>query len=124
VIYYLPLLALTETLIVATNLLLQVTPFMMALSTLTVFFLVPGIVALGVGLGAAYPDFKAENPAQTVTSFGGLHLHDRKRRPHRAGAAAPGRPGLPHLHGRPPRPAPRSGPLGVDLRRLRRWPSR
>jgi ABC-2 type transport system permease protein len=72
VIYYLPLLVLTETLIVATNLLLQVTPFMMALSTLTVFFLVPGIVSLGVGLGAAYPDFKAENPAQTVTSFGGL----------------------------------------------------
>jgi len=33
---------------------------------------VPGIVALGVGLGAAYPDFKAENPTQTVTSFGGL----------------------------------------------------
>jgi ABC-2 type transport system permease protein len=44
----------------------------MALSTVTVFFLVPGIVAMGIGLGAAYPDFKAENPAQTVTSFGGL----------------------------------------------------
>ncbi len=72
VIYYLPLLVLTETLIVATNLLLQVTPLMMTLSTLTVFCLVPGIVSLGVGLGAAYPDFKAENPAQTVTSFGGL----------------------------------------------------
>ena len=35
-------------------------------------FLVPGIVAMGIGLGAAYPDFKAENPTQTVTSFGGL----------------------------------------------------
>jgi ABC-2 type transport system permease protein len=33
---------------------------------------VPGIVALGVGLGAMYPDFKSENPAQAVTSFGGL----------------------------------------------------
>jgi len=71
-IYYLPLLVLTEVLIVATNLLLQVTPFMMALSTVTVFFVVPGIVAMGIGLGAAFPDFKAENPAQTVTSFGGL----------------------------------------------------
>lgn len=71
-IYYLPLLLLTETLIVATNILLSVTPFMMALSIITVFFLVPGIVALGIGLGAAYPDFKAENPTQTVTSFGGL----------------------------------------------------
>jgi ABC-2 type transport system permease protein len=71
-IYYLPLLLLTEILIVATNILLSVTPFMMALSVITVFFLVPGIVALGIGLGAAYPDFKAENPTQTVTSFGGL----------------------------------------------------
>jgi ABC-2 type transport system permease protein len=71
-IYYLPLLVLTEVLIVATNILLQVTPFMMTLSTLTVFFIVPGIVAMGVGLGAAYPDFKAENPTQTITSFGGL----------------------------------------------------
>jgi len=71
-IYYLPLLVLTEALIIATNILLQVTPFMMALSAITVFFLVPGIVAMGIGLGAAYPDFKAENPTQTVTSFGGL----------------------------------------------------
>jgi ABC-2 type transport system permease protein len=71
-IYYLPLLILTEILIVATNILLQVSPFMMILSTLTVFFIVPGIVAMGIGLGAAYPDFKAENPTQTITSFGGL----------------------------------------------------
>jgi ABC-2 type transport system permease protein len=71
-IYYLPLLILTEVLIVATNVLLQVTPFMMALSGLTVFLVVPGIVAMGIGLGAAYPDFKAQNPTQTVTSFGGL----------------------------------------------------
>lgn len=71
-IYYFPLLILTETLVVATNLLLAVTPFMMTLSIVTVFFLVPGIVAMGIGLGAAYPNFKAENPTQTVTSFGGL----------------------------------------------------
>ena len=71
-IYYVPLLILTEILIVATNILLNVTPFMMVLSTVTVFFLVPGIVAMGIGFGAAYPDFKAENPNQTVTSFGGL----------------------------------------------------
>jgi ABC-2 type transport system permease protein len=71
-IYYFPLLILTEILIIATNILLNVTPFMMALSTITVFFTVPGIVAMGIGFGAAYPDFKAENPTQTVTSFGGL----------------------------------------------------
>jgi ABC-2 type transport system permease protein len=72
IIYFLPLLVLTEVLIAATNILLQVTPFMMVLSLTTVFFMVPGIVSMGIGLGAAYPDFKSENPAQTVTSFGGL----------------------------------------------------
>jgi ABC-2 type transport system permease protein len=71
-IYFFPLLALTETLIIATNILLNVTPFMMVLSIVNVFFMVPGIVSMGIGFGAAYPDFKSENPAQAVTSFGGL----------------------------------------------------
>jgi len=71
-IYFFPLLVLTEILIVATNILLDVTLFMMILSTVSVFFMVPGIVSMGIGFGAAYPDFKSENPAQTVTSFGGL----------------------------------------------------
>ena len=71
-IYFLPLLVLTEILVAATNILLQVTPFMMILSLTTVFLMVPGIVSMGIGLGAAYPDFTSENPAQTVTSFGGL----------------------------------------------------
>jgi len=71
-VYGLPLLFLAEILIVSSNILLEVTPFMMALSTVTVFMTTPGVVALGVGLGAAYPDFRSENPAQAVTSFGGL----------------------------------------------------
>jgi ABC-2 type transport system permease protein len=71
-IYLLPLLILSELLIIATNLLLHVTGFMMVLSTATILFLTPGVVALAVGLGAAYPDFSSENPAQAVTSFGGL----------------------------------------------------
>jgi ABC-2 type transport system permease protein len=45
---------------------------MMVLSVVTIFLMVPGVVAMGVGLGAAYPDFLSENPAQSVTSFGGL----------------------------------------------------
>jgi ABC-2 type transport system permease protein len=72
IIYYLPLLVLTEILIVATNILLKVSPFMMGLSIMNIFFMVPGVVSMGIGLGAAYPDFKSENPAQTVTGFGGL----------------------------------------------------
>ena len=71
-IFLIPLLILTETLFVASNILLDVTPFMMVLSVITVFFMVPAIVAMGVGLGAAYPDFQSENPAQSATSLGGL----------------------------------------------------
>lgn len=71
-IYYVPLLVLAEILIVSSNILLQVTPFMMILSVGTVFCMVPGVVALGIGLGAVYPDFHSENHAQAVTSFGGL----------------------------------------------------
>jgi ABC-2 type transport system permease protein len=71
-IYFIPLLVLTELLIVVTNLMLQVTPFMMCLSVITVLFMVPAVVSLGIGLGAAYPDFNAENAAQAITSFGGL----------------------------------------------------
>ncbi len=71
-VYYLPLLVLAEVLIVSSNILLQVTPFMMVLSIATIFLTTPGIVALGIGFGAAYPDFHSENPSQSVTSFGGL----------------------------------------------------
>ena len=71
-VYLLPLLILSQVLIITTNILLKVTPFMMVLSSTTLFCTAPGIVALGLGLGAAYPDFTSENPAQSVTSFGGL----------------------------------------------------
>ena len=71
-IYFPPLLIVAEILIVLSNRILNVTPFMMAISTVTVFFLVLGIVGLGVGLGAVYPRFEAENLAQVATGFGGL----------------------------------------------------
>ncbi len=71
-LYYVPMIIMAELLIVASNMLLQVSPFMMFLSVTTIFFLVPAVVALGIGLGAVYPNFQSENPAQVVTSFGGL----------------------------------------------------
>jgi ABC-2 type transport system permease protein len=71
-VYLGPLLILSEILIVLSNRLLSVTPFMMALSTVTVFFMVFGITALGVGLGAAYPNFRLENIGQAATGFGGM----------------------------------------------------
>jgi ABC-2 type transport system permease protein len=71
-LYYVPLIIMAELLIVASNLLLNVSPFMMILSVITIFCIVPAVVAMGIGLGAVYPNFQSENPAQVVTSFGGL----------------------------------------------------
>jgi ABC-2 type transport system permease protein len=71
-LYYVPLIILAEILVVASNFLLKVSSFMMILSIITTFFLVPAIVGLATGLGAVYADFKSENPANTVTGFGGL----------------------------------------------------
>jgi ABC-2 type transport system permease protein len=72
ILYILPMLILAEVLIVVTNILLHVTPLMMVLSTVTIFFAVFGIVSLGIGFGAIYPKFKYENIAQVATGYGGL----------------------------------------------------
>ncbi|MBW2609064.1 MAG: hypothetical protein JRC68_01825 [Deltaproteobacteria bacterium] len=71
-LYILPMLVLSETLVIITNLLLNVTPFMMILSSITMFMAVFGIVALGIGFGAMYPNFKYENISQVAMGFGGL----------------------------------------------------
>jgi ABC-2 type transport system permease protein len=70
--YLAPMVFLGEVLIIATNCLLNVTPFMMILSAITMFVAVFGIVAMGVGLGALYPRFEYQNIAQVATGFGGL----------------------------------------------------
>jgi ABC-2 type transport system permease protein len=67
-----PLLLLGEILTVASNELLQVAPLMRWLAPVSIFCMVFGITALGVGMGAAFPNFKAENLAQVATGFGGL----------------------------------------------------
>jgi ABC-2 type transport system permease protein len=71
-IYIFPMLALGEVLIIVTNRLLDVTPFMMILSSITMFFSVFAILSIGIGLGAVYPRFRYENITQVSTGFGGL----------------------------------------------------
>jgi ABC-2 type transport system permease protein len=71
-VYLLPMLVLGEILIVFTNHLLEVTPFMMGLLAVTMFFSAVAIVAMGVGFGALYPKFGYENIAQVSTGFGGV----------------------------------------------------
>ncbi|MDY6988657.1 MAG: hypothetical protein SWQ30_11450 [Thermodesulfobacteriota bacterium] len=70
--YLCPLLLLGQVLTILSNQLLHVSPLMQWLAPITVFCMVFGITALGIGMGAAFPNFKAENLAQVATGFGGL----------------------------------------------------
>lgn len=67
-----PLLLLGQILTIFSNELLQVAPLMRWLAPITVFCMAFGVTALGIGMGAAFPDFNAENLAQVATGFGGL----------------------------------------------------
>lgn len=71
-LFVLPLICLAELLIIISNLLLKVDPYMMGLSVITIFFITLGLTGLGVGIGAIYPKFINENPAQIATSLGGI----------------------------------------------------
>ena len=67
-----PLLVLALLLTGLTNLLLQVSTFMMIVNLITILALTLAIAALALGYGAVYPQFETENAAQIPTSFGGL----------------------------------------------------
>jgi ABC-2 type transport system permease protein len=67
-----PLLVLGEVLVCATNSYLRVMPFMMWLSAATLAGMVFAIVALALAVGAAYPNFDADNAAKVAASAGGL----------------------------------------------------
>jgi ABC-2 type transport system permease protein len=72
-LFYLPLMIfMAEVLVIATNVLLEVPMFMMILLAVTMFLAVFGIVAMGIGFGALYPNFRHENIAQVATGFGGV----------------------------------------------------
>lgn len=70
-LHFVPLFLLGELLIFLSNLMLRVPAWMMLLSLVTVGLMTFAIAAIGVGLGALYPDFDYENPAEIPTSFGG-----------------------------------------------------
>jgi ABC-2 type transport system permease protein len=67
-----PLLALAVGIVFITDVLLQITAFMMLVSLLTVALLTFAIAGLALGLGTLFPEFQTENAAQIPTSFGGL----------------------------------------------------
>jgi ABC-2 type transport system permease protein len=67
-----PILILTESLIIAGNELLGVDPFLKQMSAVAVVFMAFALVGLGTGLGARYPRFAADNPSQVAGSYGGV----------------------------------------------------
>jgi ABC-2 type transport system permease protein len=67
-----PLLILAVGITVLTNYLLQVSPFMMAVSLTTIVLYTMAASALALTFGVFYPQFGTENAAQIPTSFGGI----------------------------------------------------
>lgn len=67
-----PLLAIALPLIVITNLVLDASPFILTLTTLTMVGVTFALTALALGFGALYPNYDTENVAEIPTSFGGL----------------------------------------------------
>lgn len=70
--YFFPLLILAETLVIASNLLLGIDGYVMAVSAGTIAAITTGITGLGVGLGAIYPKFDFENVAEVATTSGAI----------------------------------------------------
>lgn len=71
-VYLVPLFIMTQILIITTNILLHVTPFMMMLSIVTTTIVIPPVVAMAIGIGSVFADFNLENPLKSVTGFGGM----------------------------------------------------
>jgi ABC-2 type transport system permease protein len=68
----LPLVVLGQTLAVATNYYLDVVPMMSWLASVTLLAITPGLVALGLAVGAAYPHPGADSASKVAASAGGL----------------------------------------------------
>lgn len=68
----LPLLVLALGIVFVTNVLLQVSLFMMYVSLFSITLLTFALAGLALALGTVFPQFETENAAQIPTSFGGL----------------------------------------------------
>lgn len=67
-----PLVLFACLLMVTTHYFLRTDPWLSLFSVLTMTPFVFGIVGLGIGLGARYPRFDADNPVEVATGLGGL----------------------------------------------------
>lgn len=67
-----PLLLVAVPLIVGTNIVLEATPFILILTSITMVGITFALTSLALGFGALYPNYDTENVAEIPTSFGGL----------------------------------------------------
>jgi len=63
-----PMVFVGELMAISTTVVLGAGPVLVALAAFTAFFLALGISGLAVGVGAVYPDFKADNAARVAAS--------------------------------------------------------
>ncbi|MDH5758743.1 MAG: hypothetical protein OEZ65_04080 [Gemmatimonadota bacterium] len=67
-----PLLVVALPLIVITNVVLQASPFILVMTSVTMVGITLALNALALGIGALFPNYDTENVAEIPTSFGGL----------------------------------------------------
>ncbi len=67
-----PLLVIAVPLIVGTNILLETSPFILVLTSVSMVCMTFALTAMALGLGALFPNLDTENVAEIPTSFGGL----------------------------------------------------
>jgi ABC-2 type transport system permease protein len=67
-----PVLVMTECLIVAANHFLGIDPFFKAVAAGAILFMCVALVGLGTGLGARYPRFAADSATEVAASYGGV----------------------------------------------------
>jgi ABC-2 type transport system permease protein len=70
--YLVPMLILGLFLVIMTNWILGLAPFIFAVSTVTVALLTVGITSLSIGMGVLHADLKEADPNQAFSGFGGL----------------------------------------------------
>ncbi|MFO7769434.1 MAG: hypothetical protein R6W82_10835 [bacterium] len=71
-ISFFPLLILGEVIFLLTSWMLEARPEVAWVGAVSIFLLTLGITGLGIGVGAAYPQFKWENVSKIPASFGGI----------------------------------------------------
>ncbi|MDD5475834.1 MAG: hypothetical protein PHU03_04885 [Syntrophales bacterium] len=68
---FIPVLLISEALMVSTNLMLSTPPGLFFISCSVAAMSSGGLVGLALGLGSLYPNFREDNPARIVSGFGG-----------------------------------------------------